>query len=318
MFRTLANLKPKFAFAAQAATANTNLPVNTAARHSEKAVDMHFANKVSGKVADSNVDKTEKKAALSIGVLGAKGGSGASTVALNLSIAFAKAQENSTLLDANLQQPDIAVLLGQEPEHSLVEFVARSENIDETIFQACSLSLADEVGFARCSLISGPATGSAATQTNLSQLANVVEPLRKNNDFLIVDLPKNLDKHLVTLLDKLDVILIVLEATLTSVAAAKRWLKIFAELGYPQDKLMLVLNRAGARGNKLESDLSNLLSGKEIIPIPNAFALAEECSQIGKPAILKNPKDKYSLAIVALSKALQEFRKKAILTGRIS
>src|SRR5580658_8825890 len=42
-----------------------------------------------------------------VGVLGAKGGSGATTIAVNLAVAIASMRVRTTLIDANLQQPDL-------------------------------------------------------------------------------------------------------------------------------------------------------------------------------------------------------------------
>src|SRR5438105_3154382 len=47
-----------------------------------------------------------------IGVLGVKGGAGATTIAINLAFAMSKRYGSATLIDANLQQPDTAAMLG--------------------------------------------------------------------------------------------------------------------------------------------------------------------------------------------------------------
>ena len=96
------------------------------------------------------------------------------------------------------------------------------------------------------------------------------------------------------------------EPTLQSVAAAKRWLKVFVELGYSPEKLQLLLNRAGAKTGGIENDVSTLLAGKEIFKIPNAFQLSDECCLTGQAALLKSPHDKFSMAIMAFARTLQK------------
>jgi pilus assembly protein CpaE len=256
----------------------------------------------------STDEKEQQINSISVGVISAKGGAGATTLALNLALALAKSQCSTTLLDANLQQPDLALLAGGEPEHSLLEFLARAEKLDETIYQACSLQLTTEPAFARCALLSGAANGEAATQTNLTQIAAAITALETKTECVLVDLPKNLDRHLVTMLDRLDLLVLVFEGTLASVAATRRWLRLFAELGYPASKLLLVLNRSGSKTQGIEADLNNLLAGKEVHRIPNAFQLVEECSASGQAALLKNPRDKYSIAVSRLATVIQEIR----------
>lgn len=318
MFKTLMNLRPKFAFATQGNAEATNQSLLDSISKASGSISAHKKPLKESKKALEIESKTDriatpqkKQRAVSIGVLGAKGGSGSSTLALNLAIALSESEKNSTLTDANLQQPDLVVMLGRQPQHSIVEYLARSDELDESIFQACTLDVSNKAGWGRCSLMSGPADGQAATESNLTQLANALAPLEVRSDFIVLDLPKNLDRHLVTLLDKLDLIVLVFEGTISSVAAAKRWLRIFAELAYPADKCALVLNRAGAKIQDLEGDLEVLLGGKDIQRIPNAFSLNQECTSEGQAALVRNPRDKYSISVSKLARNLE-----AIASGK--
>ncbi len=242
--------------------------------------------------------------AVSVGVLGAKGGVGASTVALNLSLALSKDGKNVTLIDGNLQQPDISIMIGQEAEHSMLEFFSRAV-YEEKLFNACSLTLQNDAKQGRCSLLSAPANGEAGTQSNLSDITAGMTPLLHKNDFVVVDLPKNLDKHLVTIMDKLDIIVLVYESNLASVAACRRWLKFFIELGYEANKTIMVQNRAGAHGSVNEADSQQLLPSANRVKIPNAYSLIESSAASGQAAISKSPTHKYSQAIFDLAKSLK-------------
>lgn len=254
---------------------------------------------------DNSVTRSTHKKAISVGVLGAKGGVGASTVALNLAIALSNEGKNVTLIDANLQQPDITVMLGREAENSMLEFFSRSQTFEEKVFSACSLNLNTDPRQGRCSLLSAPANGEAGTQSNLSEITAGLNPLIHQNDFVIVDLPKNLDKHLVTIMDKLDFIVVIYESNLAAVAACRRWLKIFIELGYNNNKTILVQNRAGAHGSIKETDSQQLLPAGSRVKIPNAYNLIESSAALGQAAIAKEPKHKFSQAIFELAKSLK-------------
>lgn len=237
--------------------------------------------------------------AMTVGVLGAKGGCGTTTVALNLAAALSRLNGNTCFVDANLQNPDAVVLLGREPRFSLVDLVARHNEMDAALVEACSTQLVETEG-GTCRLLSGPADGSGARVTNLSHLAACIESLTGFSDNLVIDLPKYLDKHLVTMLDKMDMVVLVFEATIPGIAAARRWLKVFAELDYPADKILPVLNRSGSRLRTVESDLPALL-GRPFHKLPNAFMLTQECASAGAPAVVHSPKDKFTLAVTELS-----------------
>lgn len=239
------------------------------------------------------------------GLLSAKGGNGASTVALNLGLALARQQRLAcTIIDANLQDPDLVIQLGCQPEHSLIEFLARSSQSDQTTFAACSLNINDEG--APCRVMSGTANGESAGQSNLSQIASALSALSRENEIVLLDLPGTLDRHLVTLLDKLDTIILVFEGTVSSIASVKRWLKAFDELGYPQSRIMLVHNRAGARTGETGKDLEHLIGSNEIFRLPNSYAFLLDCQTKGRPAIINNPREKYSKAIIEVSQVLSK------------
>jgi pilus assembly protein CpaE len=234
-----------------------------------------------------------------IGVLGAKGGCGTTTVALNLTAAISR-NASCSLIDANLQNPDSAVFLGRQSKYSLVDLIERHRELNAALFEACSSSLCEQSRF-----FCGPPDGSGARSTNLTRLAECLDSLRKLGGFYVLDLPGHLDKHLVTMLDRVDLILLTFEATISSVACVRRWVNIFAELGYGQEKYKLVLNRAGSRLRAVQNDLPVLL-GRPFIGLPNAFMLLQDSATDGVPGVMRRPRDKFAIAINQLANLVME------------
>lgn len=277
------------------------------AEPSKPAFEAGLREKSKGDARVAVSKKESVHSSFSVGVLGAKGGAGASLLALNLALALARNGKKSALLDANLQQADIAVMLGKQPDHSVSELAKRHRDFDASMIEACSVTIS-AAGNSRCLLLSGPADGEAALQTNLSELAHSISSIKSTSDFVVVDLPKLLDKHLVTMLDELDHILVVFEASVTGIAGAKRWQKIFSELAYDTSKISFVQNRQGARGQNCQSDIHSLLGQKPIVQVPNVFLFSEECTMLGEPAVLRNKHNKYCRSILALAEKLAEKR----------
>ncbi len=239
-----------------------------------------------------------------VAVVGAKGGAGATSVSINLAAALAVSGMETTIVDANLQQPDVASMIGKEPEHSFMEMLNRRHCLDKQIFEACTASLSD-VGLP-LTLLSPPLDGSAAFKSNLSELAECLSSVRSYSQFWVLDLPRHIDRHLVTLADLCDKILLVFEATVQSVATCRRWLNIFDELGYSKDKVICVLNRSGCKYTGVEQQLNEHFAGETIFRIPNASSIAWECSTRGIPIILAQPSHKYSQAMTKLAQHLNQ------------
>lgn len=235
-----------------------------------------------------------------VAVLGSKGGVGSTTMAINLAAALGEkiTDDAVTLIDANLQQPDAALMLACEPANSVVELFKRAGSLEEQIIDACRCDLNST---SRVKLISAPLDGSAASQNNLSELVKVLEPVASVSNGVVIDAPKNLDRYLVTMLDKATVIVLVLEPNIASIAAAKRWLAAFDDLGYPAARILIAANRLGGKFKFVEEKLFSSFNGYEIVSIPNAYSVSESCSIAGAPIVSKYPKDNYSKAMRVLA-----------------
>lgn len=238
-----------------------------------------------------------------IGVLGAKGGVGATTIALNLTAALSADSNGAMLIDANLQQPDAAVMLGLESKYGLLDLLERRADVDANIVNACSMRFSASLS---CRMITPPTTGAATAPLHASDIANCLPSWRDAADAWVVDLPRYLDKHLVMLMDRCDVVCLVVEPTITALNAAKRWQQIFTELEYPDEKIVVVVNRWGGKVKLVEKQLQNLPQFADCAKVPNAYELTELACTRGEPAIAIDARAPYSVAIKKLAKELLE------------
>jgi len=245
-----------------------------------------------------------------IGVLGSKGGVGATTLAVNLSTALSLVSKSGSvvLVDANLQQPDVALMLAAKTDYSLMDLVQRPA-IERKVFEACSIPVADSNDLR---ILSAPLDGSAQGRINLTEVARCLPQLANFADLIVVDLPKHLDRHLVTTLDACDFIVLVAEATVASIAATRRLIAICAELGYPQEKILVVANRCGGKLKFVEQQLFMSFDGMPVFALPNVYLLNETCAIEGVPMVIKHAKDKYSKSVKTFALQLQ------MLTAKMS
>lgn len=252
-----------------------------------------------------NIHPSRQAASPFVAVLGAKGGVGASTIAINLATALSMKTIKTTIVDADLQSPNIAHIMGIEPRHSLLELLSRTPDLDEQLLDACSIEL--DYGNLPLRVLSPPLSGESAPQVNLSQLTKCMEIIRPLSSFWIFDLPRHLDRHFVTLTDTCDKIVLVFEATVTGVASCHRWLKIFTELGYDQERIVCVLNRSGAKYKAVEDQLSSCFQDRTIFRVPNASSAIWESSTRGIPTTLGYSNQAYGRAIAKLSQHISSY-----------
>jgi pilus assembly protein CpaE len=233
--------------------------------------------------------------------MGAKGGVGTTSIAVNLASAIAMTRMRTTLIDAHLQQPTVAHLLGKSPLHSLLELTARQTELDQRLVRVCSTEVDPSIPL---NFISPPLDGSANVKSNLTELAHSFSKIRDCSGAWILDMPANLDKHLVTMLDVCSQILLVFEPTVTGVATCKRWLEVFKELGYGNEKVICVLNRSGSKFRAVEDQLDAIFADQSLVKIPNAAQLLWQSETQGVPAVVMQPNNVYSRSIKKLAETV--------------
>lgn len=244
---------------------------------------------------ESKKAKSLKRPAQVIGILGAKGGVGSSILSVNLALAMAESHPNTVLIDCNLQQPDIALSLGLMPKYNLSDLIERRNRLDDKILSAC-LEILDYED-SRLQVISPSLDLEKGLSTNLGAIPECLDKIKEFTDLVLIDLPKQLDQNLLSLLDSCDKILLVTEPTISSVSGAKRWLSVFSDLDYSINDLGLVFNRTAKKMKHLEEEASKSLGIKTNWQIPSSYNALEQSCLTGIPLAIGQPKDPCAKAI---------------------
>ncbi len=262
------------------------------------------------KLFKKNASTTELKSASAIekssrvvGVLGAKGGVGATTISINLAAAFAlHTHSRVALFDANLQQPDAACLLNRLPRYSLLDLARRSA-LDGEIIAACAEQIYldnNKSAGKMFGLYSPPLEANLALQFPSGDLLRLLSLMKKQDGTVVVDLPRTISRELVSMLDLCDSVILVVEPTVTALAAARRWFEIFKDLEFESDQVITVLNRSGGKLKEIEKQLSMDLGGFPLLRVPNAYEVCESASIEGVPALVKYPRQGFSKGITEI------------------
>ncbi|MGH9844385.1 MAG: AAA family ATPase [Blastocatellia bacterium] len=162
-----------------------------------------------------------------------KGGCGTSFIAANLAAAL---DRPAALVDLNLQAPTQDLLFGVKPKYSIAD-LARNR-LDDRPLSGFLVEYSPKL-----SLLAAPLEAEAAEDVRTEHVVEVIEMLRERYDFVVLDLPHTFDAITITALDHADEILLVLTLDILAARSAQRALAIFRRLGYPNEKIRLVLNR---------------------------------------------------------------------------
>lgn len=175
-------------------------------------------------------------------VVSPKGGSGKTTVAVNLAIGLAKrAPKQVVLLDFDVQFGDCASALGIKPEYSLADAAnaAGHERSALKVFLAGHQS-----GLA---VLAPPDDLVAVDDITQDAVKQTFAAFADEFPFVIVDTASGVDRFALAAMEQSTDLLVVSTTDVPSIRAVRRQLDVLDEVGYVSQRRTFVLNRANAK-----------------------------------------------------------------------
>jgi len=191
------------------------------------------------------------KGATIIVVMGTKGGAGSSTIAVNLAVALQlESKERVGLIDANLEFGDVGVLLNLPTNRTIADLAGADVDIDDELLNGVMASHASGVR-----VLLAPARPEMAELVTPQVLKKGLGVMKRQFDYIVIDLWKSFQESMIYLLDTADHILLVSTSDIPSIKNAKLFFELADQLGYPSDKTTLVLNKEDGRGGVNVKDI---------------------------------------------------------------
>ena len=230
-------------------------------------------------------------------ILGARGGVGATTIAVNFSWLFAESfGMRTTLIDLDLEFGTVALALDQEPTRGLREALESPSRIDGLFISSATAKVTERLSV-------------MATEENLSgeiMFANdgveaLFEILGKTNECLVVDLPRPSFALRHQALHGATHIILVTELSLSGLRDTIRLLGNIEEAG-SKSKIMVLANRGGGDQQAMRlPDFQKALGRKVDLLVPDEAKAFNEASNSGKPLVHAAPRSKASRALQKLA-----------------
>ncbi|MGW8266994.1 MAG: AAA family ATPase [Longimicrobiales bacterium] len=215
----------------------------------------------------------------------AKGGTGCTTVALNVGIELHRITGKKTLLvDLDLELGEIASFMGVRPRFHLVDLLKNFHRIDDDLL--ASYIERHESGVHVLSAPFEPETGRNVTAEDISA---ILAYLRKQYDYVVVDTSKSLAPPALAALRPADLIFLVTNLDICSLRNFKRTLPILRDIaGVEGKRLRLIVNRFKKDTLLSIEDLESTLGLPVHRTLSNDFQSVIESLSTGKPLVLNN------------------------------
>lgn len=235
-------------------------------------------------------------------VLNAKGGSGATLVASNLShVMVEELKLRVALVDLDIQLGNSALCLNLNPKIGIREALAAAQDIDSVALRAYMTrhkSGLDVLAVPSQAFIEPMAVSD-------EQLDQVLTVIGQNYDHTVVDVPRSIDPVTLSVLARADRILLVLQQHLSHLHDAKRLVNTLRS--YHDDlegRLTVVINRFQKAGSIGVRDIEHALAVDFHVKIPNDYKRVCQAEDLGVPLYTHAPSALVSRALRNLARNL--------------
>jgi pilus assembly protein CpaE len=189
-----------------------------------------------------------------VGVVAAKGGCGATTVACHLASEFQRATQHDILLaDLDLEAGLIAFVMQAKTQYTLIDALRNVYRLDRSLWQKMVWNAKPRLDVIPCQ------AGILPEESEMAQFREVFRMIRSIYGWVIADLGRPLAPMTLGLLDDLDEVFLVATPTIMALYQAKQFIKETVARGVPRQKLHLILNRVPKRCEISRSDVESSL-----------------------------------------------------------
>ena len=196
-----------------------------------------------------------------------RGGSGCSSIGLNLAMGFHSLWNKPTLLiDGVMEAGQVALMLNASSKRTWADLAPdQSGNIDPVVIQ--SIISKHESGL---HYIASPALPVDSENITPKIINAFLDWAQEHYDYILIDLAHNFSKITIPILDVANTILLVVAPELASVRAAAAAINTYEQLKYPPEKIRIILNWTFKHRGLAQAQIEKALKKKISLVIPHA------------------------------------------------
>jgi pilus assembly protein CpaE len=239
-----------------------------------------------------------------VAVFSPKGGVGTSAVAANLAVALRQlSNKKVALVDGNLIFGDLGVIMNLVSTKTIADLANRIAELDRDLLNDILITHASQVKVLLAP--PNPQTGELITSDHLR---SILDQLRKEFDYVVVDTQSSLQDRALAVLDMSDRIVTLMTLEMPCIKNIKLFLELAELLEYPAEKVLLVLNKADNRlGIRVENVEENI-QHKVALQIANAAHEMTLAINQGVPLVIEKRNHQTAKDVFALANLITNAR----------
>jgi pilus assembly protein CpaE len=249
--------------------------------------------------------QTQGKPGRLVALLAPSGGSGSSTLAVNVATVIAQEHKSALLIDMKRAVGDLADLLDLRPTHTLADLCQNAARMDRVMFEGTLVRHSSGVH-----LLAPPRSFVDMPHVTPEGVRQALLVGRTIFPYVVVDLECSFREEEAEVLRQADVVLVVLRLDFACLRSTRHVLEYLKELGVDPDRVHLVANRHGQPKEVPPATAADALGVKIFHCVPEDARTVNRANNLGVPLVLDSPRAKVSRSLTALAHNINGHHKK--------
>ena len=230
-----------------------------------------------------------------------KGGTGCTTLAVNLAIALNNEDTRTALVDANLQFGDVAIFVNEPGKNAIIELAPRVDELEQEVVDEILISH----GASGVKILTAPQRPEFAEKITAEQFVKVVQYLQRIYAYVVVDTSHILSDVVLSIFDVSDVITLVTTQEIPAIKNARLFLDLLQTMGISKNRIIFTMNRYDKRISITPERVGENLKHEVSVTIPLDEKVAITAVNRGVPFMLDNKSQPIGRGIFSLAEAVR-------------
>jgi pilus assembly protein CpaE len=237
-----------------------------------------------------------------ITVYSPKGGTGCTTLAVNLALALHNEDTRVTLVDGNFQYGDVAVFVNEQGKNTIIDIATRVTELDPDVVEGVMITHAAT----GVHILAAPSRPEYAEKVSGDQFSQLIEYLRQMYAYVVIDTTPILTDITLAAIDKSDVIVLVTTQDIPSIKNARLFLDLLQTIGIERERIVFTMNRYDKRIAITPERVGENLKQQVVAVIPLDERVVVPAVNRGVPFILDNKTQPAARGILSLAESVRE------------
>jgi pilus assembly protein CpaE len=230
-----------------------------------------------------------------------KGGTGCTTLAVNLALTLNNPDTRVALVDGNLQFGDVAVFVNEQGKNTVLDLAPRADELDPDIVEEVMVKHAAS----GLHILAAPSRPEHAEKVSSGQFSRLLEYLSQLYAYVVVDTAPLLTDTTLAIIDVSDLIILVSTQDIPAIKNCRLFLDLLQTLGVERERILFIMNRYDKRVNITPERVTENLKQEVVLAIPLDEPTATKAVNRGIPFVLDNKNQPVARGVFSLAESVR-------------